>query len=104
MVLACWHDKALDVVRCFAKQTATEAQVLLRRSVELAWADGWWALLAVAVQDALVGCAPTLDALLDGQRWSIEDGATGSQSQNKVRLDSCVRMFHYCHRSAILVL
>ena len=99
VVLACevggrWHDDVQNVVRCLAKHKAQEAHVLLRRSVELAWSDRWWAQLGVAVQSAVAASvladtgkqlvlgetsagAPELDALLDGQRWAADDSVTG---------------------------
>ena len=92
MVLACevrrrWDEKALDVVRRLAKHKATNVHELLRRSVELAYTDRWWALLGMAVQSAVAASvlapegrklvldekgadAPELSELLDAQRWS----------------------------------
>ena len=101
VVLACevggrWHDEALGWVRRLAKHKAREQHPLLRRSVELAWADRWYAMLGVCAQDALAASLlahhgrklvvddntalePELDALLDGQRWATGDamGVTG---------------------------
>ena len=94
VVLACevggrWHETTVDLVRMLAKLKVQNVHSLLRRSVELAWADRWWALLGVAVQDALAAFilategktlaleraaaeTPELDALLDGQRWAFD--------------------------------
>ena len=64
----------------------------MKRSVELAWSDRWWALLGVAAQDALAASLlnplgkklvlddrnptePELADLLDGQRWASEHSA-----------------------------
>ena len=83
----CWNDKALEVVRRLAKNKVQNAHELLRRSAELAWTDRWWALLGVAVQNAVAASVlapggkglvlddkgvdtPDLSELLDGQRWS----------------------------------
>ena len=61
----------------------------LRRSVQLAWRDRWFAMVAIAVQDVLPasllvadgrqvvldqGTArePNLSELLDGQRWELD--------------------------------
>ena len=94
-MLACevggrWHRTALDLVRLLAKQKAKQAHPLLRRSVELAYSDRWWSTLRSAVQNALAGSLPaktgkklvledaptgepTLDELLDGQRWALDN-------------------------------
>ena len=59
---------------------------MLRRSAQLAWTDRWWAILVIAVQDALaasllapagkglalegtVDYEPALEEVLDAQRW-----------------------------------
>ena len=95
VVLACevggrWHRTALDLVRLLAKQKAKQAHPLLRRSVELAYSDRWWSTLGCAVQNAVAGSllaktgkklvledaptgGPTLDELLDGQRWALDN-------------------------------
>ena len=94
VVLACevggrWHHRTEELVRLLARNKVANVHPLLRRSVELAWIDRWWAMLGVAVQDALAasllapsskqlvldsGAAetPDLDALLDGQRWAFD--------------------------------
>ena len=91
MVLACevggrWSEEATELVRLLAKGKAKNQHPLLRRSAELAWHDRWWSLLGVAVQDALAASllaasgkqlvldekaadTPSLDEVLDGQRW-----------------------------------
>ena len=75
------------MVRRLAKNKVQNAHELLRRSAELAWTDRWWALLGVAVQNAVAASVlapggkglvlddkgvdtPDLSELLDGQRWS----------------------------------
>ena len=66
----------------------------LRRSVQLAWQDRWWAMLDVAVQNAIAASllaaqghklildmgadgSPPVDLLLDGQRWALDGAALG---------------------------
>ena len=92
VVLGCevggrYNEQAANWVRCLAKQKAAKQHPLLKRSVELAWSDRWWALLGVAAQDALAASLlapygkrlvlddrsapePELADLLDGQRWA----------------------------------
>ena len=92
MVLACEvggrrNRAALDLVRLLAKEKARSVHPLLRRSVELAHADRWWAVFGCAVQNALAASllaksgrklvledattvGPEVDELLDGQRWA----------------------------------
>ena len=58
VVLACeiggrWNGEALRFVRQLADQRAAAAPVLLRGSARQAWANRWWGLLSIAVQDAL---------------------------------------------------
>ena len=103
LVLGCevggrWNNTAVDLVRWLAKHRVQNVHPLLKRSAEFAWADRWWALLGVAVQDALAASllaqsgrklvldnsvtdGPALDEVLDGQRWACEgpldDGVTG---------------------------
>ena len=94
VVLACevggrWNETAVDLVRQLAKLKVKNVHPLLKRSVELAWTDRWWALLGVAVQNALTASLlaaegktlvldrgeahePDLDLLLDGQRWAFD--------------------------------
>ena len=84
-----WNDTATDLLDSLARHKAKTAPEALRRSVELAWADRWWATLGVAVQDALAASLlapsgkklvldqkaapePELDQLLDAQRWAEE--------------------------------
>ena len=95
-VLACevggrWDEEAVNLVRDLAKVKAANTHPLLRRSVELAWVDRWWAMLGVAVQDAVAASllvedgkqvqetpatwVPELNELLNGQRLATE--ATG---------------------------
>ena len=81
-----WNDTAVDVVRQLAAHKVQTVPPLLRRSAQLAWADRWWAILGIFVQDALaasllapagkglvidgrVGHEPSLDDVLDAQRW-----------------------------------
>ena len=94
VVLACevgerWNDTALDLVANLARNKVRNVHPLLRRSVELAYTDRWWAILGCAVQNALAesllaqrgkqlvlgdACAwePALDDLLDSQRWALD--------------------------------
>ena len=96
VVLACevggrWDEKALEVVRRLAKHRAKSSHELLRRSVELAWTDRWWALLGVTVQSAVAASvlaptgkglvldekgveAPDLADFLDGHQWAADYG------------------------------
>ena len=84
-----WNEEAHAWVRGLAKEKAKNQHPLLRRSVELAWLDRWWALLGAATQDALAASLlvengqklvlddntapePSMDLLLDGQRWAAE--------------------------------
>ena len=65
---------------------------MLQRSIELAYKDRWWAILGVAVQNALAAsllvadgrrlvldaaadAEPELDSVLDGQRWALDAAA-----------------------------
>ena len=95
VVLACevggrFSEQATDWVRYLAKEKARKQHPLLKRSVELAWSDRWWALLGVTTQDALAASLlaptgrqlvlddnsppePALADLLDGQRWAVAD-------------------------------
>ena len=43
-----WNEEAHAWVRGLAKEKAKNQHPLLRRSVELAWLDRWWALLGAA--------------------------------------------------------
>ena len=94
LVLGCetggrWNDTAVELVRKLAKNKVKMVHPLLRRSSELAWCDRWWAMLGVSVQDAYTASllvhsgrglvlgdtaagAPSLDEVLDGQRWALE--------------------------------
>ena len=84
-----WNKTAVDIVRKLAKHKVQNVHPLLKRSAELAWADRWWSMLGVAVQDAMAASlladsgrslvsgdtaavAPDLDLVLDGQRWALE--------------------------------
>ena len=84
-----WHEDAVHWIRCLAKHKAKQQHPLLKRSVELAWTDRWWALVGAASQNALAasllapcgkklilddaaGFEPELDSLLDAQRWAGE--------------------------------
>ena len=58
VVLACEvggrrNESAVDLVRQLIKLKVRNVHPLLKRSMELAWTDRWWALLGVAVQNAL---------------------------------------------------
>ena len=58
VVLACetggrWGDDALRFVRRLARARSQSAPALLRASAYRAWANRWWGLLSIAVQDAL---------------------------------------------------
>ena len=81
-----WNDTAIDIVSRLAAQKVREVPPLLRRSAQLAWTDRWWAILGIAVQDALaasllapagkglalegtVDYEPALEEVLDAQRW-----------------------------------
>ena len=81
-----WNETAETLVRQLAAMKVRNVPRLLRRSAQLAWADWWWAILGVAVQDALAasilapagkglvlnGVAsqePTLEDVFDAQRW-----------------------------------
>ena len=81
-----WNDTCHSLLRALAKHKVRDTTPLLRRSAELAWADRWWSMLAVSLQDSfaasilaaggpglvLDGSAdfePELDLLLDAQRW-----------------------------------
>ena len=81
-----WNDAAHALLRGLAKHKVRNTTVLLRRSAELAWADRWWSMLAVTVQNSfaasvlaaggpgivLDGSAddePEMDLLFDAQRW-----------------------------------
>ena len=92
LVLGCetggrWNETAGELVRKLAKHKVRNEHPLLRRSAELAWVDRWWCVLRVAVQDAIAASllahtgkklvlnngdvdTPTLDEVLDGQRWA----------------------------------
>ena len=76
-------------MRQLARYKVQHVSPLLRRSVQLAWQDRWWAMLSVAVQDALAASLlatsgrrlvldqsaapePPVDVLLDGQRWALD--------------------------------
>ena len=94
LTLACeiggrWNDTATELIYKLAAHKAQSSPQVLRRSVELAWADRWFAMIAVAVQDALAAsliapsgrrlvldhgadAAPSLEDLLDRQRWALE--------------------------------
>ena len=80
-----WNDTALELVSLLAKHKVAETPLVLRRSAQLAWANQWWTMLAVSVQNALAASvlapackglvldssacdAPTLDILLDHHR------------------------------------
>ena len=80
-----WNDTALELVSLLAKHKVLETPEVLRRSAQLAWANRWWTMLAVATQDALAASvlapaskglvldssasdAPDLDILLDHHR------------------------------------
>ena len=75
-----------DLIRLLAKNKTKTVHLLIRRSAELAWADRWWSMLAVTVQNSfaasvlaaggpgivLDGSAddePEMDLLFDAQRW-----------------------------------
>ena len=81
-----WNEAAHGLLRGLAKHKVRNTPLLLRRSAELAWADRWWSMLAVTVQNsfaasvlaaggpgiALDGSAddePEMDLLFDAQRW-----------------------------------
>ena len=87
-----WNSTAVDLVDKLALHKSQHVSPLLRRSVQLAWADRWASMLGMAVQDALASSllaasghrlvldqsaapAPELDLLLDGQRWAFEEPA-----------------------------
>ena len=58
VVLSCevggrWGTDSLKFVRRLARARARGAPPLLRASARQAWANRWWGLLSVAVQDAL---------------------------------------------------
>ena len=94
LVLGCetggrWNETAVELVRKLAKRRVQRTHPLLRRSAELAWCDRWWSLLGVSVQDAYTASLlvhsgrglvlgdtaagePSLDEVLDGQRWALE--------------------------------
>ena len=93
-----WNEEAHAWVRVLAKEKAKNQHPLLRRSIELAWLDRWWALLGAATQDALAASLlvengqklvlddstalePTVDLLLDGQRWAAETEAAESNTR-----------------------
>ena len=80
-----WNDTTLQFVRQLAKHKVRTVPMVLQRSAELAWADRWWTLLGVAVQDALAASVlapsthglvidascpplPEVDQLLDEER------------------------------------
>ena len=48
-----WNATASDLVPQLAAMKVRDAPPLLRRSAQLAWADRWWAILSVAVQDSV---------------------------------------------------
>ena len=87
-----WNDEAIDLVDRLALYKAQQAPQALRRSVQLAYVSRWSAMVSVAVQDAIAASllapacralvldqsaapAPTLDKLLDSQRWAVDFGA-----------------------------
>ena len=92
VVLACevggrWNEMALGLVTQLAHHKVSGTTPLPRRSAQAAWANRWWSMLSVAVQDALAASIvapesrrlvldaaaappPELDDLLDGQRWA----------------------------------
>ena len=79
-------DTATDLVYKLAQYKAASAPAVLKRSVEHAWADHWFAMVTIVIQDALAAsllaaagkglvldsgaaATPELDALLVWQRW-----------------------------------
>ena len=53
-----WNHTTVHFVRQLAKHKVRTAPMVLQRSADLAWADRWWTLLGVAVQDALAASWP----------------------------------------------
>ena len=77
---------AHGLIRALAKHEVRNTPLLLRRSAELAWADRWWSMLAVTVQNSFAAAVlaaggpgivldgsaddePEMDLLFDAQRW-----------------------------------
>ena len=67
MVLPCevggrWGDTWFELIRVLAKEKASRAPKLLRRSAEFAWTQRWWNMLAVAAHasfaSSLLGTVP----------------------------------------------
>ena len=92
VVLACevggrWNEEALSLINTLARNKVANTTPLLRTAAQSAWANRWWSMLAVAVQDSLAASLlapagrrlvldtpaaelPHLDEVLDGQRWA----------------------------------
>ena len=81
-----WNRDALNLIDQLSQYKVAATPPLLRRAAQAAWANRWWAMLAVATQDSLAASilaedgrrlvleaaaapAPDLDEVLDGQRW-----------------------------------
>ena len=71
-----WSEEALDFVRLLAKSKARAYPPILRKSAQLAWANRWTGLLAVAAHRAFA-CSllelPIDEACCDGEAPPFED-------------------------------
>ena len=90
LVLACevggrWHRSALRFVRELVALRSRRAPVLLRASARLAWDRRWWALLSIAVQDAVAA------SLVEGpaSNWCISPSGFDSPFLADVLGDQC---------------